>query len=116
MSIVWADVTAIAPELSTVAAAGQTAILGQVNDEEIKDATWPSVAKANRARRYLAAHLATLTLSARGGVGPIQSESVGNVSRSYAVSVSEGSNNLDGTAYGKEYRRLVRLSFGGPWY
>ena len=115
MSISWADVTALAPELSTVDAGKQTLILDQVNNIEIHDDTWRSAAKANLARRYLAAHLASVTSNGRGSVGPVQSESVGQVSRSYAISVAQGSSNLDTTSYGKEYRRLVRNQFGGPW-
>lgn len=115
MSIVWSDVEAIAPELSVSPLATQDAILEQVNDEEIHDDTWRSAARADRARRYLAAHLATIASNGRGSVGPIQSESVGSVSRSYAVSMAMGSSNLDSTGYGKEYQRLRRMQFGGPW-
>jgi hypothetical protein len=56
-----------------------------------------------------------VTSAGRGGSGPVQSESVGQVSRSYAVSMAEGTSNLDSTSYGKEYRRLQRMQFGGPW-
>lgn len=112
-AITWSDVVAIAPELSSVGASTQAAILADVYTEVVVD-NWYSEARANRAAKYLAAHLATLTVGARGGAGPVQSRSVGQVSESFAVSVAEGSNNLDSTAYGKEYRRLLRLAFGGP--
>ena len=53
---------------------------------------------------YLTAHL--LTRSANGGsaAGPVQSEKVGDLSRTYAV--SSGGNALGSTAYGAEYLRL----------
>lgn len=109
--ITWSDVTAIAPELATVAGGTQTAILADVATEVIV-ANWPSQEKADRASKYLAAHLATLSKRA-GAAGPIQSQAVGGVSVSYAVSAMAAV--LAATAYGQEYQRLQRLSFGGPW-
>ena len=68
MAIVWSNVTDIAPELAgaAVSAATQTAVLADVNDQ-IVAAQFPSVARADIARAYLAAHLATLSI--RNGVG-----------------------------------------------
>jgi len=119
MSITWAQVTTAYPgdaALAALAVGTQNDILAQVNDEEIHDATWPSTAKADRARRALAAHLGAMASAQNAGArGPVQSETVGSVSRMYALSVAQGSNPLDSTGYGKEYLRLKRLSFGGPW-
>src|SRR5262245_17083854 len=105
MAISWTNVTDIAPELSTVALATQTALLEQVNEEEISDDNWPSEAKADRARAYLAAHLATL-INRRGSAGAVMSESVGSVSRAYSTSVAAGANELGSTSYGMNYERL----------
>lgn len=115
MAITWATVTAIAPELATAAADTQASILAYVNDEAIHDATWRDAAKANRARQYLAAHMGTLSRAATGARGPVQSETAGPVSRTYAVASAAGSEDLDSTGYGKVYARLTHASFGGPW-
>jgi hypothetical protein len=110
VAITWASVVAIAPELSTIAVDSQTAILADV-DLEVRAANWPSTAHADRAKKYLAAHVASL--SRRGGSGgAIQSQTVGSVSVTYAVPVS--ATVLGSTAYGQEYQRLKRLYFGGP--
>jgi hypothetical protein len=119
MAITWAQVTTSFPGdagLAALAVGTQDDILERVNNEEIHDATWRTAAKADRARRYLAAHLGSIASGVNPGArGAVQSESVGQVSRSFALSVAQGSNPLDSTGYGKEYMRLVRLQFGGPW-
>lgn len=115
MAITWANVTAIAPELATVAADTQASILAYVNDEAIHDATWRDAARANRARQYLAAHMGTLSRAGNGAHGPVIGEAAGPVSRQYGVTVAAGSEDFEATGYGKVYRRLVRASFGGPW-
>lgn len=109
MAITWADVLAIAPDLSGVGATTQVAIVTDVN-AQVVEGQFPSVAAADRARKYLAAHLATVSKDGgRGAGGPVQSESMGGVSRSYAVFSPAGADpSLDATAYGKEYRRLLR--------
>jgi hypothetical protein len=56
---------------------------------------------------YLAAHLLLATHPDIEGPGPVQSESVGSVSVSYAVSGSVF-HNLMRTSAGREYRRLLR--------
>lgn len=53
---------------------------------------------------YLAAHIATVAALRGTTAGAIQSESVGQVSRSYAAAVSE---DIGSTSFGAEYRRLV---------
>lgn len=103
MAIVWADVTAIAPELSTVGASTQTAILAYAN-AELDAATWGG--RLERGRAYLAAHLATLSRRAGSG-GAVVSESVGDVSRAYSTGDALASD-LEATAYGKEFRRLIK--------
>ncbi len=99
MAITWTNVTAVAPELSTVAVATQTAILAQVNSE-LSTAVWGSKIEIGRA--WLAAHLGTIAGIEEGG-GVVQSETVGAVSRTYAV----GSGDYTSTAYGNEFNRLL---------
>lgn len=99
MAITWADVEAVAPELATVALATQTAILAQVNSE-LSTSVWGTKIEIGRA--WLAAHLGTLAGIEEGG-GVVQSETVGAVSRTYAVS----SGDYSSTAYGNEFQRLL---------
>lgn len=76
---------------------------------QVDEDRWGSIADLGVA--YLAAHL--LTVSARGGsgaAGPVTSESVGSVSRSFGSSSSQaGSGSLDSTSYGREHLRLRGL-------
>lgn len=107
MSIDWTDVTALAPELSTVDTGRQAFILAQVNSE-LSTAVWGS--KIEIGRTYLAAHLATLFKRAQSGSGgAVSSESVGAISRSYSVtSFSKNPSNLENTTYGQEYLRMIQ--------
>lgn len=121
MPITWADVTTAFPAdtaLAAVPVGTQAAILADVA-LEVVETNWPSVAKANRAAKYLAAHLATLYAATSGGsapAGPITGKTVGQVSVTYAQPGGNFAATVaDSTAYGREYRRLQRLSFGGPW-
>jgi hypothetical protein len=102
VSITWRDVVLIAPELSAVGVATQDAILADVA-LQLSAERWGN--RLDIASKYLAAHLATVTQ--RSGVaGPVTSESVGSVSRSYSVAAQSGA--FDATAYGREYKRLQR--------
>lgn len=114
--ITWADVVGVAPASASVSAAGQALILEFV-EEQLDPVTWGNRLKAGQT--YLAAHLATLpgvitALSGGGGAaGPVVSESVGQLSRSYANLTSAGSSrtsatSTDMTPHGREYLRLVR--------
>lgn len=106
MAITWTDVTAIAPELSTAALATQTAVLASV-ELQVNDDAWDDLASTGKA--YLAAHLATLAArGASGAAGPVTSESVGQLSRSYAAPATPSSS-LGLTSYGQEYLRLTRI-------
>ena len=103
MAITCTDVTNMAPELTSVTAGTQTAILAQVA-LQVSDEAWGELADVGAA--YLAAHLATVG-KRKGSAGGVASESVGSVSRSYATkSTAVG---LSSTAYGEEYERLVGL-------
>jgi hypothetical protein len=100
--ITWADVVAIAPELSTVATASQNAILAMA-DRQIDEESWSDL--ADDGRKLLAAHLATLLLNNRGLV---TQETLGPLSRSYALPPGiVGSFAM--SSYGTEYRRLIGL-------
>lgn len=104
MAIVWADVTAVAPETSTAPVAMQTAILALVN-QQLTEAIWGELIETGRA--YLAAHFATL--SSRGGSGgTVVSESAGAVSRSYASPSGLDSTGMSSSAYGNIFMTLVR--------
>lgn len=106
MAITWSDVTAIAPELSTVPVATQTAILAIVQ-RQVDDDAWGEF--ADDGRRYLAAHLASI----RGNEGLVTSESLGAMSRSYALPPGIlGSLAL--STYGAEYKRLTDLACAVP--
>lgn len=103
MAITKIDVLNVAPELSAVTDPQWTALLAYVALQLNTDVWggWLDMGSA-----YLAAHLATLTR--RRGMGAVQSEHVGQVSRAYlAISLTPGS--LESTAYGAEYLRLMRM-------
>lgn len=110
MSIAWSDVEAIAPELSTLAAASQTYILGLVNERMIDDDVWLEFADDGRA--YLAAHLGTLATGSGSGSGAVTSESIGPFSRSYASPSDDDA--LDTTKYGRFYKTLLRMAVAVP--
>lgn len=100
MAITWSNVTDIAPELSTVALATQTAILAQANTE-LSVAVWGTRIEIGRA--WFAAHLATIS-GRRGTGGQVTSETVGSVSRSFAAG---GSGGYSSSGYGQEFERLL---------
>ena len=103
--ITWADVVLIAPELADVPVGVQTALLADVA-EQLESSQWGNDARYDMASKYLVAHLATLYLQGSGGAaGPVTSESVGSVSRSYA-SPSFAVDRYASTAFGREFARL----------
>lgn len=93
MSIAWSDVTKIAPELATVPAATQTAILADVS-AQLTTGAFGVAARDDLAAKHLAAHLGALTqrsVMAESG-GPFQA----------------GPRALEQTIYGREYVRLCQ--------
>lgn len=106
MAITWADVTARAPELSTLAVNVQNAILADVtvllNVNVFGD-------KYTMAACYLAAHKGTIAkIKGQGPAGPITSESTGRVSRSYASPAQlPREDDLSSTLYGRQYLGVV---------
>lgn len=74
---------------------------------------WPP-AKADVARAYLAAHLlATVGRGGTGPSGPVTSERVGDLARTYAAPAGGGSP-YSSTAYGQEFERLRRSVLCSP--
>ena len=114
--IVWADVTAVAAELTTTAVASDTRtyVLDYVNNRAIDGDVWGEF--ADDGKRYLAAHMATMAISGSGGAaGPVILETLGPMSRSYATTAStSGDDSLSLTRYGREYLRLLRIAVAVP--
>jgi Protein of unknown function (DUF4054) len=106
MSITWADVTVIAPALSSASAQLQTKILAIVGRQVDVD-VWGEF--SDDGQLYLAAHLGTITSS--GGVQAewLTSESVGPLSRSYAMPPGI-MGKLSTTRFGVEYERLLKIA------
>ena len=94
--ISWADVVAIAPELSGVPSTAQTALLTIV-EEQLSSSVWGT--RLASGQRYLAAHLGTIR-----GAPAYTKEQIGDHTR-------EVQGDLDSTSYGREYKRL-RHSLG----
>ncbi len=98
-------VVAVAPELSTAAAASQVALLdlavGHCDAAEFGDDYDAAVA-------YLAAHAATV--ARLEGAGPVTAEGVGPLSRSYASLISFGTLGL--SSYGIMFKDLVSRTPG----
>ena len=110
MAISWSDVVKIAPELSTLAVDTQNEILADV-DLEVDPGTWNEF--ADKGRKYLAAHLGTLARPGSVGVaGPVTSETLGPMSRSYSVEGATDAGALSSTRYGVEYARTRRIACG----
>lgn len=114
--MIWDDVLAVAPELSVTAAATQTVVLAQV-EIEIDAEVWGDY--ADMGRRLLAAHYGTIfTPGLSGGgatAGPVTSETLGPMSRSYATATSSNvPAELGRTKYGIEYYRLMRKAVAVP--
>jgi hypothetical protein len=117
MSITWADVQVIAPELSNTAVpTGTQAVLLAMVDRQIDDTAWDDL--ADDGRRYLAAHLGTVYVTTSGGgaasVGSVQSETVGPMSRTYVSSSNSSTTSsvdalLGTTRYGLWYLHMIRL-------
>ena len=109
--IAWADVVAFAPKLSSTPGAQQLDILEFVHRSIDPNVFGGEEHHTTRmARIHLAAHLATSTTGNSGVTGPVTSESIGGMSRSYAVLASDSG--LDKTSFGGTYKTLLRNSRG----
>lgn len=108
MAVAWSDVVLIAPNLSTISTAAQTFYLAE-SLRQIDADVWGEFATVGQI--YLAAHMATLGQGS--GSGPVTSETLGAMSRSYAVPMWLQSS-LALTRFGAEYERLLRLAVAVP--
>lgn len=106
--ITWDDVINLpAAQLVTIPPITQSKILTYVNGEGINPEAFGE--NVNLARVYLAAHLASGSGSAaRGATGPVVSQSVGGISRSYAAMAS--SDGLESSGYGKLLKGMIQRS------
>lgn len=114
--ILKSDVTALAPQLSTLPDAAWVQIIEFINDF---DAFGDDVTLRKLALCLLGAHLGTVssTLGATGATGPVISESAGGLKRTYAVSVTTAMNaDLSRTTYGQQFLAILKMSAGtrGP--
>lgn len=91
---------ALAPEYATMDEA-RLAVLNQVAAIHVSDAVFGEHAAV--ATAYVIAHLAKL--GDTGGAGAVRSESVGDVSRTYAAA-ADSAGYWDLTSYGQEFKRL----------
>lgn len=111
--ITWDDVIAIAPALDTLTSEQQAAILTHV-ELRVSPAKWGKLVALGQT--YLAAHLGMLLQragEATGGqtVGPVVSETVGPVSRTFSVlstfaAATSGDGAYTSTDWGQQYLEL----------
>ena len=104
-AIAWADVVGAAPELvNRVAAGEQTFILAYVNNDAFEPAPFggEDSATLERARVYLAAHMATMGLRT-GAAGPVTSLTAGRETASFATFA------LKNTYYATGYGVLLEM-------
>lgn len=110
MSILWADVVAIAADLDDVDLAAQTDILAYVNALPYSPYGSDTAWSYRLARIYLAAHLGSGALpGASTAAGSVTSETVGPITTQYAATQSTREA-LEATSYGRQYLSLVRNS------
>lgn len=113
--IVWADVTALAPELATLSVSAQTAILAYANvafNESMFKADDSSGVSSplKMARVYLAAHLGTTSKGAgSAAAGPLIEESDGRLMRKFATATANNTSFV-GSSYGELLTWLINTS------
>lgn len=104
MAITWAQVVVAAPSLSTMTTDEQTYYLGFASG--LNATAWGT--KLEQGSILVVAHYATLFANGgQGPGGPISSETVRSVSRSYAVPAASDPF-WDKTSYGSAYKALLR--------
>ncbi len=106
ISIVWSDVSDFAPELASLPTAQQDSILASLPLQMSED-VWGT--QLDLGAVYLAAHLGTVA-KRKGAGGAVQSQSVGQVSRSFAAGA--GASPFASTAYGMLYENLMMTLAG----
>lgn len=104
MSVTASQVKAIATEFSSTDDDTVTAAI-VLAEERTNRTAWG--VKADTSVIYLAAHLLKLDgLQSSAAVNPVSSETVGPISRSYAVHAEAGEDDLNSTIWGKRYKGL----------
>jgi hypothetical protein len=114
-AILWSDVVMIATELTTVSDGARVMILDYVNGPAMDPDCFDGEAgyTTRMARIYLAAHMACSIGTGASGAsgGPVTSESMGGLSRSYSTgSVAASADATGSTDYGRRYESLVNNS------
>ncbi len=114
-AVVWADVISIATELSVIDGIARVYILDYVNGPGLDPASFDGEAGATTrlARIYLAAHMGSSIGKGAAGAagGPVTSESMGGLSRSYSTgAVAASADSTGSTDYGRRYEALVNNS------
>jgi hypothetical protein len=107
-----ADIKALFPEFASESDLRIQLFLDQAAFS-VNASVWGN--KADFAIQYLTGHL--LTVANRGGsgaAGPVTSEKVGDLQRSYANNVSAVAHELGSTGYGMEFLRLRRSLYITP--
>lgn len=79
---------------------------------------FPNEARADDAQSYLIAHLLMVEkrsqrMASSGAAGPVTSETVGPLSRSYATNWGSGQG-YETTPYGQEYKKRIAAVFPTP--
>lgn len=109
MSISWDDVALLSPPLAAAPADLQDLILAIV-DRQIDDDAWGEF--ANDGRRYLAAHLGSLSYpGGDAAAGALTSERLGPMARTYGLP-ADVSGELATTKFGLFFKHLLRVAIG----
>lgn len=109
-SIFKADVLALAAELSALPDAAWVMVLAFVNSFRGLDCDLPL---KKLALSFLAAHFATVAgfAGSSGATGPVISETVANLKRTYAAGITTASQaDLNRTGYGQQFLALMKFS------
>ncbi len=112
-AVLWQDVEALQPNLSTVSAAAQMIILAHVNEDLNATAFGgEDTARYHLARCYLAAHLGELERRRGTSAGPVQSKTIGasSITLAYAVARSSSDDVLRMTSWGSMFAEMLAAS------
>ncbi len=109
--ITWPEVVALDASLATVPENAQVWILEHANTALNCRMFTPKAYKL--VRLYLAAHFGTLSIPGESGsavAGPVISETVGGISRTYALVSDAAASTFSSTTHGQMYAFLIRTS------
>lgn len=110
MTVAKADIIARAPELASLSDSAFTTAIADAALQLAPD-FWGDI--LDLATVYLCAHMLAVQNPSvvSGGAGPVSSESVGPISRSYAVKAVDDAEEYATTRWGLEYVRLRKQRF-----